>query len=113
MRNRRSVIVEARKNQPLGAHYATQQTELGDALRCAALAGLDIVFLPTYITGEDLRDGALVPLLTGVPRHSTGLYAAYPVSWYLSRKVQAMIDWVLDEFSPEPDWDRNLPLSFE
>jgi DNA-binding transcriptional LysR family regulator len=82
-------------------------------LRCAALAGLGIVFLATYFVGDDLRDGALVPLLTGVSRDSTKLYAAYPESWYLSPKVRAMIDWLLDEFSPEPDWGRDLPLSFE
>ncbi len=83
----------------------------GDALRCAALEGIGIVYLPTFLIGDDIRAGRLVPVLTEFTGKSTELYAVYPESRHLSPKVRALIDWLLEELSPEPDWDRDLPHS--
>jgi DNA-binding transcriptional LysR family regulator len=72
-----------------------------------------IVYLPTFLLGDDLRGGRLVPLLTqymDLERSTTGLYAVYPASRHLSPKVRAMIDWLIEDLGPEPDWDRDLPL---
>ena len=91
----------------------TLNADNGDALRQAALADVGIVYLPTFLIGDDLRAGRLVPLLT---RHmdwensATGLYAVYPASRHLSPKVRAIIDWLIEDLGPEPDWDRELPL---
>ena len=81
----------------------------GDALREAALADLGIVYLPTFITGDDLRAGRLVPLLTRFTDQVAGVFAVYPESRHLSPKVRAMIDWLVEDFGPEPDWERGLP----
>jgi len=43
------------------------QTNNGDTARAAALAGLGIIRQPTFLIGEDLRQGRLVPLLSGLP----------------------------------------------
>ena len=43
-------------------------------------------------------------------RDNVGLYAVYPASRHLSPKVRAMIDWLIEDLGPEPDWDRELPL---
>ena len=83
----------------------------GDALRRAALESLGVVYLPTFITGDDIRSGRLVPLLTEFTGAAVDLYAVYPESRHLSPKVRALIDWLLDEVSPEPDWDRELPIA--
>jgi DNA-binding transcriptional LysR family regulator len=83
----------------------------GDALRRAALAGLGLVYLPTYLLGDDLRAGRLVPLLLDHTHPGTWLYAVYPENRHLSPKVRALIDWLVEEFGPEPEWDRDLPIA--
>jgi DNA-binding transcriptional LysR family regulator len=83
----------------------------GDALRAAALAGLGLVYLPTYLVGDDVRTGRLVPLLLEHTHPGTSLFAVYPESRHLSPKVRAMIDWLLEELGPEPEWDRDLPVA--
>ena len=82
----------------------------GDALRQAALAGLGVVYLPTFLVGDDVRAGRLRALLTSHTRIQTSLYAVYPESRHISPKVRAMLDWLVEELGPEPDWDSGLPL---
>ncbi len=81
----------------------------GDALRQAALAGLGLVRLPTFLVADDIRAGRLVALLTEFTRLESGLYAVYPESRHLSPKVRAMLDWLVEELGPEPDWEMGLP----
>ncbi|MDX1650074.1 MAG: LysR family transcriptional regulator [Myxococcota bacterium] len=81
----------------------------GDALREAALAGLGIVQLPTFLVGDDVRAGRLVPLLAEHTDRVGGVYSVYPESRHLSPKVRAFIDWLAEDLGPHPDWDRDLP----
>jgi DNA-binding transcriptional LysR family regulator len=83
----------------------------GDALRRAALEGLGLVYLPTFLLGDDLREGRLVPLLVDHIHPGTSLFAVYPENRHLSPKVRAMIDWLVEELGPEPEWDRDLPVA--
>ena len=82
----------------------------GDALRRAALADLGIVYLPSFLVGDDIRAGRLVPLLVDHLDARSDVYAVYPASRHLSPKVRAMIDWLVEDLGPEPDWDRDLPF---
>lgn len=81
----------------------------GDALRRAALAGLGIVYLPTFLIGDDVRAGRLEPLLVEFIDLTADVFAVYLESRHLSPKVRALIDWLAEELGPEPDWDRDLP----
>jgi DNA-binding transcriptional LysR family regulator len=83
----------------------------GDALRIAALEGLGLVTLPTYLCGPDVRAGRLVPLLLDHMHPGTSVFAVYPENRHLSPKVRAMIDWLAEELGPEPEWDRDLPVA--
>ena len=83
----------------------------GDALRQAALAGLGLVYLPTFVVGDDLRAGRLRALLTQRTQAKTSLYAVYPESRHISPKVRAILDWLVEELGPEPDWDAGLPVA--
>jgi len=82
----------------------------GDALRAAALAGLGIVRLPSFLVADDVRTGRLVPLLPGHFAGGTAVYAVYPESRYLSPKVRAFVDWLAEDLGPEPAWDAGLPV---
>lgn len=72
------------------------------------LAGLGILLSPTFIVGDDLRRGALVPLLEEWADADTGIYAVYPHSRHLSPKVRAFVDFLAARFGPAPYWDEGL-----
>ena len=83
------------------------QTNNGDTATAAALAGLGIVWQPTFIVGPLLRSGQLVPLLPGYRVPDIDILAVYPSRRHLSAKVRAMIDFLAEEFSGVPPWDRD------
>ncbi|MCA9503901.1 MAG: LysR family transcriptional regulator [Myxococcales bacterium] len=82
----------------------------GDALRRAVLTGHGIAYLPTFLVGDDVRAGLLETPLSDRVHPGSGLYTVYPASRHLSPKVRALIDWLVEEFAPEPEWDRGLPV---
>lgn len=77
----------------------------GDALRHAALAGLGIALLPSFIVGPDVRSGALEALLPGHRPPALGIYTVYPPSRHLSPKVRAFVDFLAARFDPVPYWE--------
>ena len=77
----------------------------GDALRAAALLGLGIVNLPSFIVGGDLQSGALVSLLAEYLPQDAAVYAVYPHSRHLSPKVRAFTEFLAERFGPRPYWD--------
>lgn len=87
---------------------AAMSANNGDVLRHMALAGLGIILAPTFIVGDDLRDGRLVPLLADWADADTGIYAVYPHSRHLSPKVRALVDFLATRFGPRPYWDRGI-----
>ncbi|HVJ42811.1 MAG TPA: LysR family transcriptional regulator [Dongiaceae bacterium] len=77
----------------------------GDALREAALKGLGLVYLPSFIIGRDLQAATLVSVLTDYVPQDAGLYAVYPHARHLSPKVRAFIDFLATRFGGQPYWD--------
>jgi DNA-binding transcriptional LysR family regulator len=79
-----------------------------DALHRVALLGHGIACLPTFVVGEDLRGGRLVPVLPRQLALVVGAFALYPQSRHPSLKVRALIDYFADALGPKPEWD--VPL---
>jgi DNA-binding transcriptional LysR family regulator len=69
-----------------------------NAIRQAALAGLGIALLPTYLVGADLACGALEAVLTDCATSPLAIWAVYLRNRHLSPKVRAFIDFLLDHF---------------
>ena len=81
----------------------------GDALLQAAIGGLGIALLPSFICGAELRAGRLVQLLPEWNGHSgVDIFAVYPASRNLSPKVRVFIDFLAARFGPRPYWDEGL-----
>ncbi len=78
----------------------------GDLLRSAAVAGLGVTLLPSFIVGEDLRAGRLREVLADYCPPEISIYAVYPSRRYLSAKLRSFIDFVAEYFGDNPDWDR-------
>ncbi|MET0151502.1 MAG: LysR substrate-binding domain-containing protein, partial [Candidatus Binatia bacterium] len=77
----------------------------GDVLRLAAVRGVGLVQLPTFIVGPDLRRGTLQAVLVPYEDRSTGIWALYSPTRHLSAKVRAFVDFLTARFGPEPEWD--------
>jgi DNA-binding transcriptional LysR family regulator len=77
----------------------------GDLLRTAALAGVGIVVQPTFIVGDDLRQGKLVPVLPRYCQPDLAAYAIYPTRRHLPAKVRSFVDFLAEAISDPPPWD--------
>ena len=88
---------------PVGGAFETDEM---DAVRAAVNAGLGIGILPTYMVGEALQQGKLLPLLRGyrvVPE--SAIYLVYLPNLTLPSRVRALIDFIVERFAPVPDWE--------
>ena len=83
---------------PQGPHQVRVRGPLccnnGETLREAALAGLGIVMLPTFIVGQDLQSGQLQQVLPVFAPPPLDIYALYPVNRYLSAKVKLWVEFL-------------------
>jgi len=50
----------------------------GEAIRDAAIAGMGLTVLPTFLVADDLRAGKLIPALQDTPAVSDGIFVVYP-----------------------------------
>jgi DNA-binding transcriptional LysR family regulator len=76
----------------------------GEMLRAAAVAGLGICVLPSFIAAPGFEAGALEPLLRDYPMEEGALHAVMP-SRATTARVRALVDFLAARFGPEPEWD--------
>ena len=79
----------------------------GDFIEDAAKKGLGVILQPTFIAGESIRKGDLVPILRDYQWPVTPAYAVYPPTRHLSYRVREFIDFLAEEFSGVPCWDED------
>lgn len=78
-----------------------------DVLKEAALSGLGIALLGTFLVGAELRSGKLAEVLVGwepVPR--TEVYALMPSRRHLPGKTRAFVEFLSRRFGGVAPWDR-------
>jgi DNA-binding transcriptional LysR family regulator len=78
----------------------------GEVLRDAAIAGLGLVVLPTFITWRALARGELEVVLADYEVADPGIHAIWAPGRHLSAKVRALVDFLAARFGPEPYWDK-------
>lgn len=76
------------------------------ALYRATLAGIGIARLATFLIGHDLQSGRLVALLEAYQHQPSSLLIVYPHRRHLSSKVRAFVDFLIEKFTPIPQWER-------
>jgi len=77
----------------------------GDILKAAAISGLGITLLPTFIVGPDIKAGGLQQILAEYCPPEISIYAVFPSRRYLSAKVRTFVDFLSDYFGDRPGWD--------
>ena len=77
-----------------------------DGVYHAALAGIGIARLSTYLIGPDLRSGRLVRLLPEQCTEKADVFAVYSSRHNLAPKIRAFIDHLVASFQPVPPWEQ-------
>ena len=70
------------------------QANAAHSTRIAALNGLGLVMLPTYVVGGDIEKGLLKVVLEEYPLIPMDIHAVYPHRRYLSTKVRSFLDFL-------------------
>jgi DNA-binding transcriptional LysR family regulator len=78
------------------------------AVRQAALEGLGVIELNSYLVGEDIVAGRLVRLLPDYSPKELSIYAVYAERRFLAPKIRVFVDAMLARIAPEPPWDAFL-----
>lgn len=87
---------------------ARMRSNNGDVLRDAAVAGMGIALLPTFIAGSAVRSGDLRAILPDHVPPASAISAIYPASRHLPSKVRVFVDFLRSRFGPNPPWDEGL-----
>lgn len=69
-----------------------------EAIRDAAILGLGIAYLPTFLTAESVDDGRLIPLLGSYGTEEVPVHAIYPSRRHLTPKVRGFIDLMVERW---------------
>jgi DNA-binding transcriptional LysR family regulator len=76
----------------------------GESLRRAALDGLGVAYMPTFIAGEDLATGLLVPTLERYAHSVQKVWVVHPRSRNLAPKVRVFVDYLVQHFERGAPW---------
>ncbi|MGR4872000.1 LysR family transcriptional regulator [Variovorax sp. LARHSF232] len=77
----------------------------GDMMRDAALAGLGIALLPTFIVGQELKAGTLRVVDVGRLVEPESIYVAHAEGRRSSAKLRALVASLRQTFGEPPYWD--------
>ncbi len=80
----------------------------GEFLKDAAVEGLGIIRVPSFIAYKEVESGALVPLLEEYKLPQLDAYAIYPQTRHLSQRVRAFVDFLVKRYEGVPYWDNCL-----
>lgn len=79
----------------------------GDVLVAAAVAGQGLIYEPTFLLSETLKDGRLIAIaLDELCIELPGIYAVHPAGRLPPAKVRAFVDFLAQRFAGIPPWDR-------
>ena len=78
----------------------------GQSLLNAAIGGLGIAYLPSFLYADAMRQGLLEDAIPDLPVETQGIYAVYPPGRYTQPKVRAFIDFLVEQFRDQgpADW---------
>jgi DNA-binding transcriptional LysR family regulator len=80
------------------------RSDIGEALRHAALAGEGISLHPSYMVHDDVAAGRLVIVLPDWRPERLAVHALYPQRQYLPRRVRSFIDFMKIWLQREGRW---------
>jgi DNA-binding transcriptional LysR family regulator len=82
------------------------ESNMGEVVRDAALAGLGISLHSTWHVCDDLKAGRLQLVLPDYQIPDSAIYAVMPQRRLTLPRVRAFIDFVAEKFGDVPPWER-------
>ena len=82
----------------------------GEMSRDAAIAGLGLSVLPLFMVAEALRKGQLINAMPHLELEPIPIYAVYPPTRHVPKKIRLLIDHLCQELGDNPPWEQDLPL---
>jgi DNA-binding transcriptional LysR family regulator len=80
----------------------------GEAMRIMIEQGLGIGIKSLWNASESLRTGHLVEVLPEFPLLTeASIWAIYPKGRIVIPKVRAMVNFLIENFSPTPPWEQH------
>lgn len=95
------------KEMPVRVH-GRFESNLGELLRDASVAGEGIAIHSLWHIADDLRAGRLQVVLPDFPLATTAISAVMPQRRQVPPRVRAFVDFLVDEFGDDPPWERGL-----
>lgn len=84
----------------------------GDMSRMAAVAGLGIAPLPSFMICDELRSSRLLPILADYPLPEINVYAVYLPGARRAARIRAMAEYLWDALGRgNPPWGIDLPAN--
>lgn len=80
------------------------ESNFGELLRDAAVAGSGIALHSTWHVADDLKAGRLQVLLTEYPMSATGIWAVMPQRRLVPPRVRAFVDFLAERLGNTPPW---------
>ena len=77
----------------------------GQSLLNAAVSGLGIAYLPSYLYADAMKSGAVQDAMPSLPDEVQGVYAVYPPGRFTQPKVRAFIDFLVNSFHEKGPMD--------
>ena len=84
------------------------ESDLGELLRDASVAGEGIAIHSLWHVADDLRTGRLQVVLPDFPLATTAISAVMPQRRQVPPRVRAFVDFLVEEFGDNPPWERGL-----
>ncbi len=85
------------------------ESNMGEVIRDAALAGLGISLHSVWHVCDDLRAGRLQRVLPDYQLPDSGIYAVMPPRRLMLPRVRAFIDFLSEHLDPVPPWEKDVP----
>lgn len=110
-RNRR-IVQEWVFRSPQGARpvriASRFESDEGNVLRAAAVEGLGLGLMPTFMVARDVLAGRLQIVDLGAETHTDSIMAVYPRSNRGIPRIRALVDHLRTGLGDPPPWDRDL-----
>ena len=69
------------------------------------LEGVGITRTPTFVVGQDIQGGRLIPILRDYETLEVTIFLVYPQRRHLSPKVRAFVEFMAARIPETPYWD--------
>jgi len=86
------------------------KTNNPDVILAAAVSGMGVCMMPTFLGGDAVRRGELTVILQDFETLEVQLYAVYASRKFLPAKIRAFVEYLAEKITDPPYWDYGLTV---